>query len=210
MGNVADYLIRDTDEAQSLLEKEQNHLDTLRSQVAVQSKASGQENFDLLASFGLEMSHYEGELPHNFPIPKNRLRTVFKVKNSNTATPYEALELDNEMLGVHGTKRHVLWPIIQDGLKVRFASHGSLFGLGIYFADDVRKSEQYSDSNTYLIYRLKRGRVYNTGYTRLTGMTAEKLAAKGFDSVLGINVSYKEHIVFRNEQCDLAYVVDVN
>lgn len=72
------------------------------------------------------------------------LKSIQRYNNSEFSLKFnKSYSSDNRMLLWHGTRNTNLESIFKEGLKL--PSHGGMFGKGIYFADRVTKSVQYTD-----------------------------------------------------------------
>lgn len=81
---------------------------------------------------------------------KNFISAIYCVERKNERDNIQKWdEYGNKMLLWHGTKKENLVGIMQTGFRISppsAASSGSMFGEGVYFADQFQKSYQYTNS----------------------------------------------------------------
>ncbi|CAF0951177.1 unnamed protein product [Rotaria sp. Silwood1] len=140
-----------------------------------------------------------------------RIISIDEIKNPLLEDTYEAMKKiiareckgnPNERKLYHGTKGDAIHGIVEDGFDDRFFSPTGAWGHGAYFADDPRKSHNYTAANStnqtgvifYSKVTLGKESIMNQKDNKLTS------APKGFHSVQGTVFSYREYIVYRYAQ----------
>ena len=98
--------------------------------------------------------YFRNSNPHNINI---RIVQIWKVHNVRDFAQFMQNnydQVDNLMLW-HGTSRSNLVSILQNNLQLPVsATHGHMFGSGIYFADRMSKSANYTDSSGPQVFLL--------------------------------------------------------
>ncbi|WP_054692499.1 WGR domain-containing protein [Syntrophomonas palmitatica] len=153
---------------------------------------------------------------HHFKINVLDVFTVEQMYGWDKFNPYKV----DTMELFHGSRNCNLLGIMQHGLKIKpsTAVHtGSMFGAGIYFADQSSKSANYCwgfgsagqtlSSNYLLICDVAIGKVkeYTDAQTHLTS------APRGYNSVMGKKGSgllHNEYIVYRENQARIKYIIE--
>ena len=174
MKKVADHLMTPTTskkEIETLIEAEQDLLDSMASLVAANIAATdsdatddldGDNQVTLLEALGLTVipatdSEFREAKSHS-QSHGGRISRVFKVVNKASQTVFDADMKKTDAAGKktmllwHGSRRANWWFILQQGLKIRpsGAIHtGSMFGDGIYFASEDDKSMGYTDGGRW-------------------------------------------------------------
>lgn len=200
MENVAAHIPRSHDRARAILSDEIDTLATLRAQTQLQSSPVDTKN--PLDEMGLVIKEYDGakiSIPHRSAytiINKHTLKHFTRFLNGRSA----------DFQGIHGSKNRNIWPIIQQGLRIRpsgAGSNGSLYGNGIYFTDDYRKAKQYT-GNYLMLFDVYIGKQH------IAKSTNRRLGLNTIngDSVLG-NRGYNEYIIYRPEQCTIATLLEL-
>ncbi|CAF0873800.1 unnamed protein product [Adineta ricciae] len=138
-----------------------------------------------------------------------RIISIEEVKNPLLEDTYEAIKKmiakecqganPNEQKLFHGTKVNGMRGILENGFDDRFFSSAGAWGAGAYFADDPRKSHNYtkpegSDQTRVMFYNK-----VALGKESIEAKTKNDLAAapKGCHSVRGTEFKYTEYIVYR-------------
>lgn len=151
-----------------LIGKEQDTLDVMAGQVAVEAQekkdgatteTSDKKEYDLLHAMNLDMEEVSGAevkmlkemLDANGSRSSNLFVRAYKVKNDSTEKKfdkyYSSTKNKKKSLLWHGSRNENWWSIFQQGLILRPTNAvitGKMFGYGIYFADKATKSINYS------------------------------------------------------------------
>jgi poly [ADP-ribose] polymerase 2/3/4 len=166
MKKVQEHLIQsveiktdsDLKTAKDIFSAEQDALDAMSGQVAMNVKSSedlDEEEFDALESANLEAyecSPAEIEMIKSKmgPNAKQFVRAI-RVRNRSTEERFNRFvaSADNKKTDLlwHGSRNENWWSIFQQGLKIRPSNAvltGSMFGYGVYFADKAQKSIGYT------------------------------------------------------------------
>lgn len=171
MKSVAENLISADTKKEFLSDKiseEQSILDAMAGQVVTNSSVTdvdgdGKNDKTLLDAMGLEMSIAD---KNEFEMMKkmlgfqgSRLQEVYKVTNKKTEAAFNKnfksvdARKQKTQLFFHGSRSQNWIFILEQGLKIRpsGAIHtGSMFGDGVYFADDADKSLGYTDNGRWV------------------------------------------------------------
>merc|ERR1719329_792358 len=141
------------------------------------------------------------------------------VDGMNGETPLDAGV--NEVLMFHGTNAIAADKISTDDFKVNLAGSnaGTLYGRGIYLAENSSKSDEYADPDpttqmhTLLVCRVTLGRPHYTAEVNVDPRTCEDACLKSkFHSVLGdrkaCRGTFREFVVFDEEQVYTNYILN--
>ena len=151
MAQVREFLLQDTatkNEARKLLDNQQEILDVMATQVQIskqdynEEKNSNSEEVDFLTSSGLlveEASNHDIEIIKRLMGPQNQhlLSRAFCVTNVKTQKEFDKwLTTKNNRktdLFWHGSRNENFLSIMMNGLQLRPALNGRMFGHGNYF-----------------------------------------------------------------------------
>lgn len=213
-----------------LLQKEQQRLDTLKSQVTISQTKSDITLQSL--GFSCELAtEADKELIRKNTDFRLKDHKVFKITNPATEAVFNPNKLKTKLL-YHGSRNENFLSILQTGLKIRpkgVATTGSMFGNGIYAANKARKSIGYtslrgsywasgSSNKAYLaIFEFATGKEYEVlkgqTYSYWMGqLDKQKVTAKGCDSVFaqgGVDLRNDEYIVYDSNQCTIRYLIEL-
>lgn len=165
---------------------------------------------------------------HGQQIMKSKVSRVFKVALGSQQAPFEAMskEIGNVELLWHGTRVANMLSILGKGLLMPSttpgARAGSMFGDGLYFANQSSKSLQYSDGQFWASGSQRRNKIYmflasvamgnyevprgSTGPSGRPGKGYHSFWAKAGQS----GVRNDEIIVFKGSQVRLDYIVEID
>jgi len=153
---------------------------------------------------------------------------VYGCKTSDalgTATALGPLASDcNEFYLFHGTKPSACESICKSDFMVKMAgvNAGTLYGPGLYFGENSSKSDEYASDDpsgvfkglyAMLLCRVACGRILYTDAVSpdVNDLVTKCTVTKQYDSVLGdrekARNTYREFIVFSNDQAYPAYVI---
>ena len=162
-----------------------------------------------------------------------RVSKVLEVRNDRTARAYEKCkkELGIEERGCHllwhGSRTENWWSIFKNGMSLNpnAVITGKMFGQGLYFAPLAKKSMGYADiygsywahgtQNTgYMaLFEVAMGKPYEIKDGWLNGDFRYKDLKYGCHSVwakAGSSLRNDECIVYREDQCNMKYLVEVD
>lgn len=148
-------------------------------------------------------------LKQEFQKIKGNILKIELISNYTLEKLYEAMKLQiekennnnaNERMLFHGTKSEGAKGIEDNGFDDRFFNSSGAWGHGAYFADDVRKSHNYTDNktSTRVIFWVK----VLLGNQEILNQPNQSLVSpsKGYHSVKGTAFTYSEYIVYRYGQ----------
>lgn len=161
MGNVNDYIARDTNSFARILKDEQDLLDVMRGQVVTHlveeepDKEVESKGETILDAMGLV---FEETTDEDVKMIKDLLRDckdkfyrAWRVKNVRTQKRFDDFvkneKISKTKLLWHGSRNENWWSIINTGLVLRPTNAvitGKMFGYGIYYAPKARKSLGYT------------------------------------------------------------------
>ena len=237
MHDTRAFFLRDTYTTQYLLEllqEEQNRLNTLKSQVSLNTQSTKVDSITLdTLGFDCRLATQE---ERDFIAANTDFRVdnqkIFRVTNHETEKVFNPNNLKTKLL-YHGSRNENYLSILQTGLKIRpkgVQTTGSMFGDGIYAANKARKSIGYtslrgsywasgSSSKAYLtIFEFATGKEWDLlgkeTYKYWMGrITDDQVKAQGCDSVFakgGVDLRNDEYIVYNSNQCTIRYIIEIN
>lgn len=211
MDIVDNYLLTDKDDLTSILEREQDNLDALSSQVDLQDNS---ESKTVTEALGIKIGRSDpSELPIQFP---QKTREVFEVTNLKTQKKYERFleKVEGKTIyGFHGSTDSNWLGILQSGLKIKPAgvvANGNLFGNGIYLSTNITKSLNYCRGNHKIMgvfeaFVGKQKIVSNYSY-ETQRYTLDRVESMGYNSVYVDRFGADEIIVYKPSQVTIKYI----
>jgi poly [ADP-ribose] polymerase len=152
---------------------------------------------------------------HRFKID---VQEIYEVENMTGADKFNPHSVKTMEL-FHGSRNENILNIMQGGLKIKphSAVHtGSMFGSGIYFADQSSKSANYcwgfnsslrQDSYFLFVCDVATGKVKEFNDTQMHLSSAPN----GYNSVLGKkgrSLDHNEYIVYKESQVRIKYIIE--
>lgn len=161
MGNVNDYIARDTNSFARILKDEQDLLDVMRGQVVThlaeeepdkEVESKGETILDAMGLVFEETTDEDVEMIKDLLGDcKDKFYRAWRVKNVRTQKRFdnfvEKEKISKTKLLWHGSRNENWWSIINTGLVLRPTNAvitGKMFGYGIYYAPKARKSLGYT------------------------------------------------------------------
>ena len=160
MGDVRDYLAKDTDDFAKIISKEQDLLDVMRGQIyvkldVVETTNEPKKEQTILEELGLV---FEEATAEDIALIKtlmnesvSKFRKAWRVSNLKTQERFDKFvsdnNIDNTKLLFHGSRSENFWSIIKTGLVLRPTNAvitGKMFGYGCYYAPKCAKSIGYT------------------------------------------------------------------
>lgn len=245
MVKVNEHLVTPNDDSQKINDKlgqEQETLDVMRTQVEIfehQKEQKPNENLSFLESIGLNISPVED--PRVIKLIKlmmganvDKFDSAFAVTNIKTQKIFEnwlaTTSNQKTQLFWHGSRNENWLSILKSGLALRPANAvitGKMFGHGIYFANEFKKSINYTsingsvwaggkDKDAYLaVYEVHTGNQLEISihHNWCLNLDLKALQKRGkYDSVYakrGLSLLNNEYIVYRENQCTIKYLVKI-
>lgn len=161
MGNVNDYIARDTNSFARILKDEQDLLDVMRGQVVTHlaeeepDKEVESKGETILDAMGLVFEETTDEdvkmIKDLLGDCKDKFYRAWRIRNVRTQKRFddfvEKEKISKTKLLWHGSRNENWWSIINTGLVLRPTNAvitGKMFGYGIYYAPKARKSLGYT------------------------------------------------------------------
>lgn len=249
MAKVADSLAKTSADFDRIIKREQDMLDNIKGQIiAVSKTADVKDNQTALEAYGLQVepisykeedkiiAHLGYDYGNNSKgqrkAMEDRYITAYKVENNETRAKYEDFKKQYNIsskdvkLFYHGSRTENWWSIMKTGLSLHpnAVITGKMFGNGLYFASDFRKSANYSsasgsywtngnsDCGYVAILAVGLGKCYKP-----TGSLSSKFDKSDLPSgCLSVYADKKltglqndEYVVYRQEQCTIKYLVKI-
>lgn len=244
MGNVKDYLAVTSKDFTRIIEREKDMLDNIRGQVVAvkEDKVHTEKDITVTEAYGVNISNttFDEEdqiLSHlgkdyNGLDVDRRYITSYKVENLNTRKEYEEFKAANHIsrrdckLFYHGSKVENWWSIMKTGLSLNPDARvtGKMFGAGLYFANECRKSLNYMDTKSscwnngtrssgfIAIYSVALGKCYEPTDCLPNSFNKNNLP-HGCLSVYAdknkTGLRNDEYIIYDQRQCTIKYLVEM-
>jgi len=219
---------------EDILDKEQNNLDAMASQVAMQNKTtlktqntvpSQQTILDVIGINMKECVVIPKEIEYlTKQCTKNKIAAVFEVDSPIENKIYdEWLSKQKDKTSrilIHGTRNASVIPILKTRLQIRpqgnFIFSGKVYGQGSYFSEVINKSLNYTGydkDKVILIYEVHIGNpfIYNGWYRGNSfKLNYKNLSQRGYDSThvnAGNGLLNSEIIVYNENQYHIKYIM---
>lgn len=150
---------------------------------------------------------------HNFTMNVKNVYEIEKPEWDDRFNPYKC----RVNLLYHGSRTENFLNILQQGLKIKppgAAHSGSMFGNGIYFADQSSKSANYCwgfnrQKGTYymMVCEVAVGKMYDLQ----SSDSSLRSAPRGYNSVRGVvgpHLYHNEIIVYNENQANIRYIIE--
>ena len=246
MIKVNQHLVKADDDTRLILDKlneEQETLDVMRTQVEIieqQKEQQPHEPLGFLESIGLQVT----------PVEEARVIKLIRLMMGDSADKYQSAyavanlqskkRFESHLAKVSNKKTQLFWhgsrnenwlSILKSGLVLRPANAvitGKMFGHGLYFANEFKKSINYTSINgsywaggtandAYLaIYEVHTGSQFEISQHDdwCYDLDLDNLGSRGkYDSVYakrGVSLLNNEFIVYQEPQCTIKYLVKIN
>ena len=243
MKKVNENIAMSVNDFADIIEREQAMIDNLKGQIKKAEPVKNKEkdkDITVLDAYGLTcrpvnyaeedqiLKHlgkdYQGSV-------EKRYIKAFAVENKDTREKYEKFKKDHNIsprdvkLFYHGSKVENWFSIMKTGLSLNPNARvtGKMFGNGIYFASDCRKSLNYMDtkhsrwndgnrdSGYTAIYAVALGKCYEP-YNSLSSSFSAKNLPSGCFSVYAdkhkTGLQNDEYIIYNEGQCTIKYLVE--
>lgn len=246
MGRVADYLAKTEADFDKILQREMEMLDNVKGAI-VQTKAPqiAGKGQTVLEAYNLsirpvtykEEDQITTHLGRDYDgrQVENRYVKGFAVENNQTRKAYEEYKKEhhisskNVRLFYHGSKVENFYSIVKTGLSLNpnATVTGKMFGQGLYFAPECRKSLNYMDvrgshwnsgkrdTGLCAVYSVALGKCYEPNRILGSNFRKEDLP-KGADSVFAskhnphLGLKNDEYIVFDQNACTIKYLLEMS
>lgn len=230
------YHILPSIKLEDILDKEQDNLDAMASQVAMQNKTTPKtqkpvpSQQTILDAIGITMKECVGVpkeveyLTKQISSTRNKVAAIFEVNSPVEDKIYNdwlSKQKDKtSRILIHGTKNTSVIPILKTRLQIRpqgnFQFSGKVYGNGNYFSEVVQKSlgyTGYDNDKVLLVYEVHTGNpfIYD-GWYRGNSFTLDykNLSQRGYDSTYvkaGHGLLNTEIIAYREEQNRIKYII---
>lgn len=235
MKNVSDYLIADMKQIGDVIEREQELLDIMASQVDDLDNSNDKKT--ILEANGLSVKLVESDkeidqIKSHMGEQKSHFIKAFRIKNKKTDENFLKWCKDNNISKTdvhfyyHGSKNENYWGILKDGQKLNPNASvcGKMFGYGLYYANKAKKSMNY----TSISARWRSG-IENSGYLAvfkvayknplhvsmferwMTNIRTSK-DINGHDAVFahgGLSLINDEIVIYNENQVTLCYLIEI-
>ena len=233
MAAVKAHLAHSIDNLKDIISNEQSLLDTMATQVQASHPQMADQSSALPFSIRKATDAEKKEITGCTDLDLSKVRNVYAVTHFSSLSRYQSVGVSNEKLLVHGSRNENWLNILMDGFKVKPANAvhtGSMYGLGLYLANKVRKAIGYTSlsgsywargaSNKAFIALLSTncGRMWDVHSTEgghrhwMTSLTEDKCKQKGYDSVFaakGVDLRNDEFVVYNGNRVTIKYLVEL-
>jgi len=228
------YHILPSIKLEDILDKEQDNLDAMASQVAMQNKITPKtqkvtpSQQTILDAIGITMKECVG-VPKEVEYltkqcTRNKIAAIFEVNSPIEDKIYnEWLSKQKDKTSrilIHGTKNTSVIPILKTRLQIRpqgnFQFAGKVYGEANYFSEVVSKSLNYTgydNDKVLLVYEVHVGNPYiYDGWYKGSSFTLnyKNIKERGFDSTYvraGGGLLNSEIVCYREEQNHIKYII---
>lgn len=187
MTKVDDFLAKNPADFAKIITREQEMIDNIKGQLVPIQQQVAKKDGTVLDAYGLTVNEctyrQEDEIiahlgkDYSGKDVERRFIKAYAIENQKTRAAYEEFKQENNLtakdcrLFYHGSKTENWFSIMKSGLILNPDAKvtGKMFGKGLYFAPDARKSLNYMDTA---------GSCWNNG-TRQTGFLAVYSVALG-------------------------------
>lgn len=227
--NIKEYVGRvdfnDPDSIAKIIDEERKILNALAEvkglkttePAPVKSECTVLENYGLSAETADFTDKFD--ILQSMPNDAYKVSDVLAIRNEKTTNAYEACKremgIDDKFCRMlwHGSRTENWWSILKDGLLLdaKTIATGKSYGQGLYFAPTAEDAIKFSEENGYVaMYEVAFGNPYVVREPLGNEFTVKSLK-KGYDSVLadlsGNSHRSDEYIIYRQEQCNMRYLV---
>lgn len=230
MSRVPDYLLPSISLA-GLLQKEQDNLDAMASQVAQlnpkKDAKKAKRAQTLLDDIGVTMKETKPTKEIEYLIKQltgRKIAGLLEVNKPQEDATFNKWMKDQKdkttKILIHGTRCASVIPILEIGLKIRpqgnFQFSGKAYGDGNYFSEVTNKSLGYcgyDNDKVLLVYEVHTGNPfkYNGWYTGNSfELSYKELSKRGFDSThvsAGNGLLNSEIIAYKEQQNRIKYII---
>lgn len=238
MQNVDKYLLESMDDKIEVIDREQDLLNNMRGQVKL-SDASGKDKSKntILEAFDLEVAEAsEKELKEVLDHMGNMagiVKRAYRVRNLKTEAKFkeycEQHHITKCKYLYHGSLNENFWSIFSGGLSLNPNAQkaGKMFGNGLYFASNPKKSTRYTslrgqnnihavyaDSGLLAVFKVATGNAYHVDSWSpdMTSLNETKIRAMKKDSLFahkGVSLVNDEMIVYNESACTIRYLLEI-
>ena len=244
MKTVDDYTAKQSSDFRAIIDREQDMIDNIRGQIIKpQIQQSANKDETLLEAYGMtvrpvtykeedEITSHLGKDYDGRDVESRYVR-AFKVENEQTRKAYEDFKASNGIrqrdcrLFYHGSKVENWLSIMKQGLSLNpnASVTGKMFGNGLYFAPDSRKSLNYMDTKGahwnngqrdtgyVAVYSVALGKCYMPT-TSLGSSFNKNSLPNGCLSVYAeknrVGLRNDEYVVYDQAQCTIKYLMEIS
>lgn len=242
MNSVDVYMASTSSDFQRIIEREQDMIDNIKGQLMPVQKKEAKKEGTVLDAYGLSIrtASYKQEdeiishlgRDYGGKSVERRFMRAFVVENQTTRQNYEEFKDKNNLtpkdcrLFYHGSKTENWFSILKQGLSLHPSASitGKMFGNGLYFAPDARKSLNYMDvksshwnngtrdSGFMAVYSVALGQCYKPCGSLGSRFNKSSLPS-GCLSVYAdkhlTGLENDEYVVYDQAQCTVKYLLEM-
>lgn len=239
MGKVSDFLCKSASEFDEIIDREQKLLDVMAAEVdtsILQSKNTKQ-GVDILEASGLTMRPATDkelqEIKDHLGSEANKVVRAYYVRNNKTEERFQNYCRENHIKKMkflyHGSMNENFWNIYKTGLILHSNAKtaGKMFGYGLYFASEPRKSLRYTSlkgcnnihtntGNTGLlaVFKVATGEAKHISswlpeMSLYTDADMKRLGKNSIYAHKGDSLVNDEMIVYNEAACTIRYLIEV-
>lgn len=239
MNKVSDFLCKGAGEFDKIIDREQKLLDVMAAEVdtSILQDKSKNHGADILEASGLIMrpvtSKEMQEIKDHLGNAADKVVRAFYVRNNTTEERFQKYckerNIKKTKFLYHGSMNENFWNIYKTGLVLRSGAKtaGKMFGYGLYFASEPKKSLRYTSlrgnnnlhSNTcnngvLAVFKVATGEPKHISVwsSEMGSYTETDMRRFGTDSVFahkGGSLINDEMIVYNEAACTIRYLIEV-
>ena len=239
MKNVNENLFKNGDNVDEIIDREQQLLDVMAAKVdttVIQSQSSSTGK-DILDATGLDMrvvtEKEMSEIKEHLGLEASKVVRAYYVRNRETEEKFQNYCKERNIKKYkylyHGSMNENFWNIYKTGMKLHpnAKTAGKMFGFGLYFASEPRKSLRYTSlrgnnnlhgntGNTGLlaVFKVATGNAKHISMwsPEMSTYTEESMKKFGVDSVFahkGGSLINDEMIIYNENACTIRYLIEL-
>lgn len=233
---VDNYLLASMDDKYKVISREQDLLDVMKAQVRIREKVHSSQT--ILEAHGLSVTlasdKQEKEVLSHLKDQASNVAHIYSVRNTKTESNFQkyckARNISQSDFLYHGSLNENYWGILEGGMSLNPNARitGKMFGQGLYFATNPKKSMRYTslpgcnnvhptgneNSGILSVFKVATGTPLDvTVWNRKMYDYDEKtIRAMGYDSLFahkGVSLVNDEIIVYNKCACTIRYLIEM-
>lgn len=239
MNKVGDFLCKGTGEFDKIIDREQKLLDVMAAEVdtSILQNKSKNKGADILEASGLVMRPVTDkemqEIKDHLGSAADKVVRAFYVRNNTTEERFQKYckerNIKKTKFLYHGSMNENFWNIYKTGLVLRSGAKtaGKMFGYGLYFASEPKKSLRYTslrgcnnlhgntcNNGVLAVFKVATGEPKHISVwsPEMSGYTETDMRKFSTDSVYahkGSSLINDEMIVYNEAACTIRYLIEV-
>lgn len=239
MTKVSDFLCKSTTEFDQIIDREQKLLDVMAAEVdtSICQSQSSKQGDNILEAFGLDMRPVTDkemkEIKDHLGSASDKVVRAFYVRNNKTEERFQRYckehHIEKTKFLYHGSMNENFWNIYKTGLVLRSGAKqaGKMFGIGLYFASEPKKSLRYTslrgcnnihgntgNTGVLAVFKVATGNakhisVWSSEMSSYTERDMENFGTNSVYAHKGASLINDEMIVYNEAACTIRYMIEV-